>query len=173
MPLTIEETVGYCLQSFATKVTIGNGGWIKLPGTTARLRSGGRRAGVPENAQDELSCDSLYLWARYTGDRCQGRGAPPGRPRGCSAARPPLPRGRRRDVGIIILTGRGDVIDRVAGLEVGADDYLTKPFHPREVLARVRSVLRRTRAAPRTESGGEEPAEADYRFEGWEVEARK
>ena len=80
---------------------------------------------------------------------------------------------RRLDVGIIILTGRGDVIDRVAGLEVGADDYLTKPFHPREVLARVRSVLRRTRAAPRAESGGEEPAEADYRFEGWEVEARK
>lgn len=47
-------------------------------------------------------------------------------------------------VPIIMVTGRDDVIDRVVGLEVGADDYITKPFHVREVLARVRSVLRRT-----------------------------
>jgi len=47
-------------------------------------------------------------------------------------------------VPIIMVTGRNDVIDRVVGLEVGADDYITKPFHVREVLARVRSVLRRT-----------------------------
>jgi DNA-binding response OmpR family regulator len=44
---------------------------------------------------------------------------------------------------IIMLTGKGDVIDRVAGLEAGADDYVTKPFHLREVLARIRTVLRR------------------------------
>jgi DNA-binding response OmpR family regulator len=48
------------------------------------------------------------------------------------------------NVPIIMVTGRNDVIDRVVGLEVGADDYITKPFHVREVLARVRSVLRRT-----------------------------
>lgn len=48
------------------------------------------------------------------------------------------------DVPIIMVTGRGDVIDRVVGLEVGADDYIAKPFHLREVLARVRSVLRRS-----------------------------
>jgi DNA-binding response OmpR family regulator len=47
------------------------------------------------------------------------------------------------NVPIIIVTGQSDVIDRVVGLEVGADDYITKPFHVREVLARVRSVLRR------------------------------
>src|SRR6476646_7503296 len=47
------------------------------------------------------------------------------------------------DVGIIMLTGRGDVLDRIVGLEVGADDYIAKPFHLREVLARVKSVLRR------------------------------
>ncbi|WP_138935010.1 response regulator [Roseovarius arcticus] len=47
-------------------------------------------------------------------------------------------------VPIIIVTGQSDVIDRVVGLEVGADDYITKPFHVREVLARVRSVLRRS-----------------------------
>ncbi|WP_294606570.1 response regulator [Roseovarius sp.] len=47
-------------------------------------------------------------------------------------------------VPIIMVTGRDDVIDRVVGLEIGADDYITKPFHIREVLARVRSVLRRS-----------------------------
>lgn len=49
------------------------------------------------------------------------------------------------DVPIIMLTGRGDVVDRVVGLEIGADDYVTKPFHLREVLARVRGALRRRR----------------------------
>ncbi len=48
---------------------------------------------------------------------------------------------------IIMLTARGEEIDRVLGLELGADDYLTKPFSPRELVARVRAVLRRTRAA--------------------------
>jgi len=47
-------------------------------------------------------------------------------------------------VGIVILTGRGDPVDRVVGLEIGADDYLGKPVHLRELLARIRSVLRRT-----------------------------
>ena len=49
----------------------------------------------------------------------------------------------KSDVGIIMLTGRDDVLDRIVGLEVGADDYIPKPFHLREVLARVKSVLRR------------------------------
>ena len=48
------------------------------------------------------------------------------------------------DVPIIMITGKGDMIDRIVGLEIGADDYIAKPFHLREVLARVRSVLRRT-----------------------------
>ncbi len=57
----------------------------------------------------------------------------------------------RYDVGIIMVTGSGDVVDRVVGLEVGADDYVTKPFDPRELRARVRSVLRRLQAhAPET-----------------------
>ena len=47
------------------------------------------------------------------------------------------------DVGIIMVTGAGDVVDRVAGLEVGADDYIAKPFDPRELRARLKSVLRR------------------------------
>jgi DNA-binding response OmpR family regulator len=69
-------------------------------------------------------------------------------------------------VGIIMLTGRDDVLDRVVGLEVGADDYIAKPFHLREVLARVKSVLRRrsqSAAAPGV------PEEV-IRFDGWRLE---
>ena len=49
----------------------------------------------------------------------------------------------RYEVAIIMVTGAGDVVDRVAGLEVGADDYIAKPFDPRELRARIKSVLRR------------------------------
>jgi two-component system phosphate regulon response regulator OmpR len=67
------------------------------------------------------------------------------------------------DVGIIMLTGRDDVLDRIVGLEVGADDYIAKPFHLREVLARVKSVLRRRE--PRATPSG--TAHEVVRFEGW------
>ena len=50
------------------------------------------------------------------------------------------------DVPIVIVSAQGDDIDRIVGLEVGADDYLAKPFNPRELLARIRAVLRRARA---------------------------
>ncbi len=55
----------------------------------------------------------------------------------------------RFPVPIIMLTARGEDTDRVVGLELGADDYVPKPFNPRELLARMRAVLRRTQAAPR------------------------
>lgn len=56
----------------------------------------------------------------------------------------------RRDAAtpVIMLTARGEDLDRIVGLELGADDYLSKPFNPRELLARVKSVLRRTAASP-------------------------
>jgi DNA-binding response OmpR family regulator len=54
----------------------------------------------------------------------------------------------RSDSPILMLTARGDPMDRVVGLEMGADDYLPKPFEPRELLARLRAILRRTRAGP-------------------------
>jgi DNA-binding response OmpR family regulator len=54
----------------------------------------------------------------------------------------------RYDLGIVMVTAAGDTIDRVVGLEVGADDYVAKPFDPRELLARVKSVLRRMQARP-------------------------
>ncbi|MFD7690485.1 response regulator transcription factor [Streptomyces sp. NPDC059781] len=59
----------------------------------------------------------------------------------------------RGPVPVIMLTARGDEEDRVLGLEVGADDYVTKPFSPRELVLRVESVLRRTRPAPAAASG--------------------
>lgn len=71
---------------------------------------------------------------------------------------------------VIVLTGRTDAVDRVMGLELGADDYLTKPFSPRELLARIRTVLRRTRAGQ--ESPGA-PACRAYRFSGWELNLRR
>jgi two-component system catabolic regulation response regulator CreB len=62
----------------------------------------------------------------------------------------------RREVPVIFLTARAEEIDRVAGLEIGADDYVTKPFSPRELSARVRAVLRRSR--PRQAPGSAEGA---------------
>jgi DNA-binding response OmpR family regulator len=62
------------------------------------------------------------------------------------------------DLGIIMVTASGDVIDRVVGLEIGADDYLAKPFDPRELLARLKSVLRRMQARPSAEPDPAAPA---------------
>ena len=61
--------------------------------------------------------------------------------------------------GILILTGKGDAVDRIVGLEMGADDYLAKPFELRELLARVRSILRRTHAGAVAQSPAAEPAQ--------------
>jgi two-component system phosphate regulon response regulator OmpR len=71
------------------------------------------------------------------------------------------------DVPIIMLTDRADVTDRVVGLEVGADDYIPKPFHLREVLARVRSVLRRRRPM---EQPATQPSDHPIGFEGWQLD---
>jgi two-component system, OmpR family, phosphate regulon response regulator OmpR len=54
----------------------------------------------------------------------------------------------RADLPIVMLSARGEDVDRIVGLEVGADDYLAKPFNPRELLARIRAVLRRRASAP-------------------------
>ena len=67
---------------------------------------------------------------------------------------------------VIIVTGRGESVDRVVGLELGADDYVTKPFDLRELLARIRSVLRRVaERAPAAASGGESFAFAGFRLD--------
>src|ERR1700724_3679619 len=70
-------------------------------------------------------------------------------------------------VGIIILTGRGETVDRIIGLEMGADDYLPKPFHLRELLARVKSVLRRVQSRTGEPS---QSARSHARFSGWNLD---
>src|SRR5438874_8408121 len=72
---------------------------------------------------------------------------------------------------IIIVSGRKDEADRVMGLELGADDYMVKPFSPRELLARVRAVLRRYRSASEVPPARNEKRRA-YRFAEWELNLR-
>jgi two-component system, OmpR family, response regulator len=69
--------------------------------------------------------------------------------------------------GVLILTGRGHTIDRVMGLELGADDYMVKPFEPRELVARVRSILRRRGAGGVTASGQQR---RHAKFLGWSLD---
>ena len=76
-----------------------------------------------------------------------------------------------RELPVIFLTARGEATDRIVGLEIGADDYVVKPFEPRELVARIRSVLRRAQAR------GPVPAEAVLdellEFEGWQLDPLK
>jgi two-component system, OmpR family, response regulator len=72
-------------------------------------------------------------------------------------------------VPILILSGQSDEADRVMGLELAADDYVVKPFSPRELLARIRALLRRTQAS--AAAGVQEESRA-YRFAGWELNVR-
>ena len=74
----------------------------------------------------------------------------------------------RSSIPVVMLTARGQEDDRVAGLELGADDYLSKPFSPRELTARVKAVLRRTQTSSSLEGAAEEPLTA----EGIEVDVR-
>ena len=76
--------------------------------------------------------------------------------------------GKNSDIPIVMLTARGDVMDRVVGLELGADDYLPKPFEPRELVARLQTVLRRRRVvAPAADSTG------SLRFEGLHIDVSR
>lgn len=76
-----------------------------------------------------------------------------------------------RNIPIIMLTGKGDAIDRVVGLEIGADDYLVKPFELRELVARIRAVLRRSGAS--AESAGATLSGSRYAFGDWALDVNK
>lgn len=73
----------------------------------------------------------------------------------------------RSNVPVIMLTARGTLVDRIVGLEMGADDYLAKPFDPRELLARIKVVLRRTQSFPERARLDEV---ASLRFAGWRLD---
>jgi two-component system, OmpR family, response regulator len=71
-----------------------------------------------------------------------------------------------RDIPIIIVTAKGEDVDRIVGLEMGADDYVVKPFNPRELLARIRAVLRRAEPQAR---GADDAAKQTFHFLGWRM----
>ncbi|MBL0726443.1 winged helix-turn-helix domain-containing protein [Piscinibacter sp. HJYY11] len=76
--------------------------------------------------------------------------------------------------GLVIVTGRGDAVDKVVGLEVGADDYVTKPFDLRELVARIKAVLRRIEGSPAAPAAAAPapPASPDrLKFEGWQLDS--
>lgn len=72
-----------------------------------------------------------------------------------------------KDVALMFLTGRDNEVDRILGLEIGADDYITKPFNPRELTIRARNLLSRTMNGGRDEEN--EPEINEYRFNGWRL----
>ena len=73
-----------------------------------------------------------------------------------------------REIPVIFLTARGEATDRIVGLEIGADDYVVKPFEPRELVARIRSVLRRASRSPAPAAENE-----ILEFEGWRLDPLK
>ena len=75
-----------------------------------------------------------------------------------------------RGIPVILLTAKSEAMDRIIGLEIGADDYVPKPFEPRELVARIRSVLRR---AAKDSTPGSDDEHFVYRFEGWELDPLK
>jgi two-component system torCAD operon response regulator TorR len=72
------------------------------------------------------------------------------------------------DIGIILVTGKDDPVDKIVGLECGADDYVTKPFDPRELLSRVKNLVWRVRAQEKQKENG-----FKRRFEGWTLDLNK
>lgn len=81
-------------------------------------------------------------------------------------------RSQSSTIGVIMVTGRSDIVDTVVGLEVGADDYIAKPFHLREVLARIKSVLRRLQPAPAEQPMADPSARPGevIGFDGWRLD---
>ncbi len=79
-----------------------------------------------------------------------------------------------RDLPVILLTAKGEATDRIVGLEIGADDYVTKPFEPRELVARIRSVLRRAdKSNSAAQTSAPQSEDAVYSFEGWQLDPLK
>ncbi len=80
---------------------------------------------------------------------------------------------RERDIPVIMLTAMGEDVDRIIGLEMGADDYVAKPFNPRELLARIKAVLRRSTALPPSPSAPLDDGHHALCFDGWRLDLAK
>ncbi len=117
-------------------------------------RDGAEMARVLESARVDLIVLDLMLPGEDGLSLCRRLRAQPGTP-----------------TPIIMLTAMGDEADRIVGLEMGADDYLAKPFSPRELLARIKAVLRRAGAAPQPVGGGGDGK--TLRFDGWTLNLAK
>ncbi|AUN96040.1 response regulator [Pseudazoarcus pumilus] len=78
--------------------------------------------------------------------------------------------GPRAGIPVLMLTARGEDMDRIVGLEMGADDYVPKPFVPRELFARIRAILRRTRALPPNLDAAASAAVRELRFGDWRLD---
>lgn len=74
------------------------------------------------------------------------------------------------DIGIIMLTGKNDPVDQIIGLEMGADDYVTKPFDERQLLARIRSLLRRKTAPSSSNNAKTDDGKSKVHFGGWQMD---
>jgi len=72
--------------------------------------------------------------------------------------------------GLVIVTGRGDAVDKIVGLEIGADDYVTKPFDLRELVARVKAVMRRIESSPAAAPAPQQASATVLRFAGWQLD---
>jgi two-component system aerobic respiration control protein ArcA len=77
---------------------------------------------------------------------------------------------KNQNIALIFLTGRDNEVDKILGLEIGADDYITKPFNPRELTIRTRNLLTRTMAETPSSEETPQPIE-NYKFNGWTLEA--
>lgn len=78
-----------------------------------------------------------------------------------------------RDMPVIMLTAMGEDVDRIIGLEMGADDYVAKPFNPRELLARIKAVLRRSTALPPSPVAPHDEGNHALFFDGWRLDLAK
>ncbi|MGN6457916.1 MAG: response regulator [Achromobacter mucicolens] len=128
------------------------GGFLRKNGLTVTLAADGRQM---RSLLDSLTVDLIVLDIMMPGDD------------GLVLCRE-LRSGKHRRIPILMLTARSDDMDRVLGLEMGADDYLVKPFVARELLARIKAILRRTRMLPpnfQVTEPGREIAFGDWRLD--------
>lgn len=131
------------------------GDYLEKQGLSVTVAADGRQM---EAALQKARCDLVVLDLMLPGDD------------GLVLCRRLRERPETAQLPILMLTARGDDLDRILGLEMGADDYLAKPFVPRELLARIRAILRRARALPPNLAPRAAAGSRYLRFSGWTLD---